>query len=336
MLEATNWKGLQPYFREGAVWGEKQDIGVGMHWYSTCMNVRVNMKAANSNHVYYECKICSPFFVKFSRNTTTSIWSVSSFVNHSAHCISMEQSGSPRNYAMTPTTLAHVLRKKYPSQLATLTPANITTIFRESGVFPQWLQKEAAEKLAAQTQAFIKKHFPQVTDSREIPDERLEADQRGDSVQSEAEPSEAEPSEVESSEANTLRLVLRTGGYNYMLRVPSPPNLDDIKRAILSHPTTAGKAIKRLYYLAVKGLVSLDISLEFDCDCEKLRDMEVVSFEPVVKRTFEEISSSTPPSLSSPPPSSTSSSSHPSSSPSPGRRSSLRRKKAPRPFDHDV
>ena len=75
MLEATNWKGLEPYFREGAIWGEKQDIGVGMHWYSTCMNVRVNMKAANSNHVYYECKICSPFFVKFSRNATTSSWS---------------------------------------------------------------------------------------------------------------------------------------------------------------------------------------------------------------------------------------------------------------------
>ena len=211
-----------------------------------------------------------------SRNATTSIWSVSSFVNHSAHCISMEQSGSPRNYAMTPTTLAHVLRKKYPSQLATLTPANITTIFRESGVFPQWLQKEAAEKLAAQTQAFIKKHFPQVADSREIPDERLEADQRGDSAQpeaeaplvepSEVESSEAETSEVEPSEAKTMRLVLRTSGYNYMLRVPSPPNLDDIKRAILSHPTTAGKAIKRLYYLVVKGHVPLDISLEFDCD----------------------------------------------------------------------
>src|SRR3989338_7089796 len=255
MLEATNWKGLEPYFREGAIWGEKQDIGVGMHWYSTCMNVRVNMKAANSNHVYYECKICPPFFVKFSRNTTTSIWSVSSFVNHSAHCISMEQSGSPRNYAMTPTTLAHVLRKKYPSQLATLTPANITAIFRESGVFPQWLQKEAAEKLAAQTQALIKKHFPQVADSREIPDERLEADQRGDSAQPEAEPSLVETSPVqetslvEPSEAKTMRLVLRTGGYNYMLRVPSPPNLDVIKRAILSHPAPARKAIKRLYYL---------------------------------------------------------------------------------------
>src|SRR3989338_1625519 len=299
MLAATNWKGLQPYFREGAVWGERQDIGVGMHWYSTCMNVRVNMKAANSNHVYYECKICSPFFVKFSRNATTSIWSVSSFVNHSAHCISMEQSGSSRNYAMTPTTLAHVLRKKCPSQLATLTPASITAIFRESGVFPQWLQKEAAEKLAAQTQAFIKKHFPQVADSREIPDVPLETDQRGDLGQSEGESSEVESSEVESSEAKTMRLVLRISGYNYMLRVPSPPNLDDIKRAILSHPATAGKAIKRLYYLALKGPVSLDIELEFDCDCEKLREMEIVSFEPVVKRTFEEISSSSSPSSSS-------------------------------------
>ncbi|MDP2435647.1 MAG: hypothetical protein Q8P67_07890, partial [archaeon] len=85
-----------------------------------------------------------------------------------------------------------------------------------------------------------------------------------------------------------------------------PPNLDDIKRAILSHPATAGKAIKRLYYLAVKGPVSLDIELEFDCDCENLREMEIVSFEPVVKRTFEEISSS---SSSSPSSSSSSSSS---------------------------